>query len=54
MVTPNLAASRSAINAKGFELEAQRIVRLMKERYNVGFVDVGGWDTHVNQGSASV
>ncbi|WP_367847289.1 DUF1501 domain-containing protein [Rhodoferax sp. WC2427] len=47
------AASRGAINAKGFELEAQRIARLMKERYNLGFVDVGGWDTHVNQGGAS-
>ncbi|MDR7375771.1 uncharacterized protein (DUF1501 family) [Rhodoferax ferrireducens] len=48
-----MAASRGAINAKGFELEAQRIARLMKERYNLGFVDVGGWDTHVNQGGAS-
>ena len=47
------AASRGAINAKGFGLEAQRIARLMKERYNLGFVDVGGWDTHVNQGGAS-
>jgi uncharacterized protein (DUF1501 family) len=48
-----LAASRGAISAKGFELEAQRIARLMKERYNIGFVDVGGWDTHVNQGGAT-
>ena len=47
------AANRSAITAKGFELEARRIARLMKERYNIGFVDVGGWDTHVNQGGAS-
>ena len=23
----------------------------MRERYRLGFVDVGGWDTHVNQGS---
>ena len=45
--------SRGAISAKGFELEAQRIARLMKERYNIGFVDVGGWDTHVGQGGAS-
>lgn len=51
--TEMMAASRGAINAKGFELEAQRIARLMKERYNLGFVDVGGWDTHVNQGGAS-
>jgi uncharacterized protein (DUF1501 family) len=48
-----LAASRGAISAKGFELEAQRIARLMKDRYNIGFVDVGGWDTHVNQGGAT-
>jgi uncharacterized protein (DUF1501 family) len=47
------AASRGAISAKGFELEAQRIARLMKDRYHIGFVDVGGWDTHVNQGGAS-
>jgi uncharacterized protein (DUF1501 family) len=26
--------------------------RLMREQYNVGFVDVGGWDTHVNEGGA--
>jgi uncharacterized protein (DUF1501 family) len=46
------AASRNAPTAKGFELEARRIARLMKERYNLGFIDVGGWDTHVNQGGA--
>lgn len=47
------AANRNAITAKGFELEARRIARLMKEKYNVGFVDVGGWDTHVGQGNAT-
>ena len=46
------AASRNALTARGFELEAQRIARLMRERYNLGFVDVGGWDTHVGQGGA--
>ena len=46
-------ANRNAISAKGFELEAQRIARLMKDKYNLGFVDVGGWDTHVGQGAAS-
>ena len=25
---------------------------LMRDRFNLGFIDVGGWDTHVNQGSA--
>jgi len=47
------AASRNAISARGFELEARRIAKLMKARYNLGFVDVGGWDTHVGQGGAS-
>ena len=46
-------ANRNAISARGFELEAQRIARLMKDKYNLGFVDVGGWDTHVGQGAAS-
>jgi uncharacterized protein (DUF1501 family) len=48
-----VAANRNAINAKGFELEARRIARLMRERYTLGFVDVGGWDTHVGQGAAT-
>ncbi len=48
-----LAASRNAITAKGFEGEARRIARLMRERYHLGFVDVGGWDTHVGQGAGS-
>lgn len=47
------AANRNAISAKGFELEARRIARLMKEKYTIGFVDVGGWDTHVGQGGAT-
>jgi uncharacterized protein (DUF1501 family) len=47
------AASRNAITAKGFEGEARRIARLMRERYHLGFVDVGGWDTHVGQGAGS-
>jgi uncharacterized protein (DUF1501 family) len=48
-----VAASRNAITAKGFEGEARRIARLMRERYHLGFVDVGGWDTHVGQGAGS-
>ncbi len=53
MTTEMDAANRNAISAKGFELEARRIAKLMKERYSIGFVDVGGWDTHVNQGGGS-
>ena len=44
------AANRNAITTKGFELESRRIARLMRERFNVAFVDVGGWDTHVGEG----
>jgi uncharacterized protein (DUF1501 family) len=44
-------ANRDAITPKGFELEAQRIARLMRDQYRLGFIDVGGWDTHVNQGA---
>ena len=47
------AANRNAITAKGFELEARRMARLMQEHYQLGFVDVCGWDSHVNQGGAS-
>ncbi len=47
------AASRGAMTAKGFELEARRIARLMRDHYALGFVDVGGWDTHVAQGAAA-
>ena len=46
-------ANRNAITAKGFEGEAQRIGRLMRERYHLAFVDVGGWDTHIGQGSGT-
>lgn len=46
------AASRSALTATGFELEARRMAALMREHYRLGFIDVGGWDTHVNQGGA--
>jgi uncharacterized protein (DUF1501 family) len=53
IATEMQAASRGATSARGFELEARRIARLMREKYNLGFVDVGGWDTHVNQGGAA-
>ena len=46
------AANRNAVSPKGFELSAQRIGILMRDKFNPGFVDVGGWDTHVNQGGA--
>jgi uncharacterized protein (DUF1501 family) len=45
-------ANRGAVSPKGFELAARRIGRLMRDQYNLGFVDVGGWDTHVGEGGA--
>jgi uncharacterized protein (DUF1501 family) len=47
------AANRGAVTPQGFELEAERIALLMRDQYALGFIDVGGWDTHVNQGAAS-
>ena len=47
------AASRNAMSASGFEQVARRMALLMRERFDLGFVDVGGWDTHVGQGGAT-
>jgi uncharacterized protein (DUF1501 family) len=46
-------ASRGAPSAKGFASETQRIAALMHDCYRLGFIDIGGWDTHVNQGSVT-
>jgi uncharacterized protein (DUF1501 family) len=48
-----MKANRGAANAKTFADETQRIATMMRDQYRLGFVDVGGWDTHVNQGSTS-
>jgi uncharacterized protein (DUF1501 family) len=45
-------ANRGAINARGFAGQADRLAELMRDRYRIGFIDVGGWDTHVNEGGA--
>jgi uncharacterized protein (DUF1501 family) len=45
-------ANRGAVNARGFATEAAHIARLMRDQYRLGFVDIGGWDTHVNEGGA--
>jgi uncharacterized protein (DUF1501 family) len=47
------AASRNAITTKGFELEARRVAKLMRDKFDIGFLDVGGWDTHVGEGGAT-
>lgn len=48
-----VAANRGAIAPSGFELAARRVARMMQAEYNIAFLDVGGWDTHVNQGAAT-
>ncbi len=48
-----IAANRNAVSPSGFELSARRVARMMKADYNLAFLDVGGWDTHVNQGGAT-
>lgn len=43
-------ADRKAVSAKGFALDASTVARKMRRHFNIGFVDIGGWDTHVGQG----
>jgi uncharacterized protein (DUF1501 family) len=45
-------ASRGAVSTHGFEAQARRVAQLMRDEFRIGFVDVGGWDTHVSQGGA--
>jgi len=47
--TEMVAASRGAANPRSFAAQAQRIGTLMRNQFNIGFVDVGGWDTHVGE-----
>jgi len=48
-----IKASGGAPSARSFATETRRIATLMRDAYRLGFVDVGGWDTHVNQGSVT-
>ena len=45
-------SGRGAVNARGFEAQARRVAALMQSDFNLAFLDVGGWDTHTNQGGA--
>jgi uncharacterized protein (DUF1501 family) len=45
-------ASRDAIDPPDLAVVAQRMAPLMRDRYRLGFIDIGGWDTHVNEGGA--
>ncbi|WP_297912663.1 DUF1501 domain-containing protein [Thiomonas sp.] len=47
------AASRGAVAPRGFVAEAARIGALMRDSFDIGFVDVGGWDTHVYQATSN-
>lgn len=47
------SANRNALGSRSFEGEARRVAVLLRDRYRIGFIDVGGWDTHVGQGGAS-
>jgi uncharacterized protein (DUF1501 family) len=49
------SADNGAGPAKGLLLDAQHLATLMrKDRHlRLGFLSAGGWDTHVNQGTAS-
>ena len=53
LATEMAESARGAEAAQGFEARARVIGKLMrgKKAYSIGFVDVGGWDTHVNQGA---
>ncbi len=48
------AANNGAPLPKGFVQDAQRLARVMANdgRVQLAFLDLGGWDTHVNQGAS--
>lgn len=48
------ASGRNALPAAGFALEAYRVASYMRDNptTSMAFIDVGGWDTHANQGGA--
>jgi len=48
-----LDADRGANSVGGFAAEIRRVAHLMRERFNLAFVDVGGWDTHAAQGGTT-
>jgi len=47
-----VTSGQGAIHSDTFEGAARKIGRVMANRYTLGFVDVGGWDTHVDQGNS--
>lgn len=47
-----MAANQEAVSPGGFQAVVARISRLMMDRYDVGFMDIGRWDTHAQQGGS--
>lgn len=47
------ASGQGAPQPEAFERQTRRMARMMADNYRLGFVDVGGWDTHVDQGGAT-
>jgi uncharacterized protein (DUF1501 family) len=45
-------SGKGAMGANDFEGAAQRVGAVMRSEVNLGFIDVGGWDTHVQQSGA--
>lgn len=50
-----LASGRGASKPGAFASITRKISALMRDNpgYSIGFVDIGGWDSHVNQGNAN-
>ncbi len=53
LATEMATSGQGAIHSDTFEGAARKIGRVMANRYTLGFVDVGGWDTHVEQGNGA-
>ena len=51
LATEMVTSGQGAIHSATFEGAARKIARVMANRYTLGFVDVGGWDSHVDQGN---
>jgi uncharacterized protein (DUF1501 family) len=47
------AASGRAWSTQTFAQRAPHLAQLMNDRVDIGIADVGGWDTHVDQGAAT-
>lgn len=50
-----LVSARGAAKPGAFASVSRKMSALMRDNpaYSIGFVDIGGWDSHVNQGNAS-